>query len=289
MINTQLRAPLRSIAEQVCRYRTTTVGLGIMTCTILVLAAKTARLGHATAYLAAMLLGALIVDAVARTEVLSEWIVRDPVRESRIVAFALLVTAGLSVLRFVLPVEVQHLPPVIRGGLGVLVLLFVYPGFLSYYFFVSCRYRPRDLGLDWHRAWVALPIIAVIGVVGSAAVPEKQQFRTMFEQMGLLGMLLLGFGTAAIPEEFVRGLSQSRFAALLGDKGLGWLTGSMLWALLHIPIFYRDSGSFAASLRSAIGILPLGLLWGYMSARLRSILPSIFVHGTNLWGLQDVL
>ena len=37
----------------------------------------------------------------------------------------------------------------------------------------------------------------------------------------------------------------------------------------------------------AIRIIPIGLLWGFLSWRTRSWLPALVAHGFNLWGLQN--
>jgi len=61
-----------------------------------------------------------------------------------------------------------------------------------------------------------------------------------------------------------------------------------MWAALHLPHEFGASHSLAGSLTYAISIVPLGLLWGYLTMRTQSILPSILLHGTNLWGLQNL-
>ena len=35
-------------------------------------------------------------------------------------------------------------------------------------------------------------------------------------------------------------------------------------------------------------IVPLGLLWGYLTHRTGSFLPSVVLHATNIWGLQNL-
>jgi membrane protease YdiL (CAAX protease family) len=37
-----------------------------------------------------------------------------------------------------------------------------------------------------------------------------------------------------------------------------------------------------------VDIVPLGLLWGYLMHRTRSLLPSTLLHATNIWGLQNL-
>ena len=179
--------------------------------------------------------------------------------------------------------------PAIRIAFFVLVLLFVYPLFLFGYFVFHKRYRPQQLGVSFSMAWVALPVTAIIGITTYLVVPQRMQFREVYEQSGVLSMLFLGFLTAALPEEFIRVLTQTRLGAVFADRGLGWLAASVLWALIHIPNFYSKSGSLYSASMSAAGIVPIGLLWGYMSERLKSIAPSVLTHGVNLWGLHNLL
>ena len=37
----------------------------------------------------------------------------------------------------------------------------------------------------------------------------------------------------------------------------------------------------------AVRIVPLGLMWGYITYRTKSLLPATLVHGLNVWGLQN--
>lgn len=90
---------------------------------------------------------------------------------------------------------------------------------------------------------------------------------------------------AGLPEEFVRMLIQTRYAAVVKNDASGWLAASILWSLLHIPRFYYDGHDLEDALLNSIFILPLGLLLGYMIHRTKCIVPAVIVHATNLWGL----
>jgi len=289
MIAGRIQGCLASLTSQVTRYRATAIILALLCSAIIGDAIRTRQRAHALAYLSAMLLCAIIVDMIAATRPRAAWVVNDKAHETRAIVFSLAMTVALSTLRFVVIADMRHLNPFMRVALFVLVLLFVYPLFLLAYFIWRQRYSPRQLGLRVSAAWVALPVIAIIGVTTCLVAPQKLQFREVYEQSGVLSMLFLGFVTAALPEEFVRVLAQSRFSAVFANKGLGWLAASVLWAVIHIPNFYSRSGSLFAATMSTIGIVPIGLLWGYMSERLKSIAPSVLTHGTNLWGLQNLL
>jgi membrane protease YdiL (CAAX protease family) len=38
---------------------------------------------------------------------------------------------------------------------------------------------------------------------------------------------------------------------------------------------------------SSIRIIPIGLVWGYLTHRTKSFVPATLVHGANFWGLQN--
>lgn len=283
-----LRQFAATVVARIMRYRGTAVCLAVLGAVILIAAARAARVAHAAAYLAAMLISGIVVEVIARRRAAREWLVKDKRRESRTIALALAMSTMLAVLRFIVLPDVAYLAPLVRAGLLVLMVLFVYPVFLLVDFVLRRRYRLGELGVAWSGAWAGLPVIAIIGVTAAVVVPQNLQFREMYQRSGILSMLFLGFGTAAFPEEFVRVLTQTRLAALLGSRGMGWFAASALWALMHVPVFVHGSGSFSSAIMGAVGILPIGLLWGYSSQRLGSIVPAVLVHGTNLWGLQNL-
>jgi membrane protease YdiL (CAAX protease family) len=69
------------------------------------------------------------------------------------------------------------------------------------------------------------------------------------------------------------------FNALLGvflnNKASGWFAASTLWALMHYPC--HPNYWFIVS------IIPFGLFLGYVTYQTKSIVPSVLIHGTNLW------
>lgn len=283
-----IQSCLASVIAQGKGNPATVVCVAMLGAAILVQAARLQRLTHAVAYLLAMLTCAIMVETVAQRRARDEWIIKAPRREGGVIALALAIMATLGILRFIVLRDGQQLPPLARIVFLMLVVLFIYPLFLLVFFTRKEKYRLRELGITWSELWLALPVIGIVGLTAVSVAPEHLQFRETYQRSGALSMLLLGFGTAALPEEFMRVLTQTRLASLFANKGLGWFAGGVLWALLHIPIFSRESGSVSQAIMSAVGILPIGLLWGYMTERLKSIAPSVLVHGTNLWGLQNV-
>ena len=69
------------------------------------------------------------------------------------------------------------------------------------------------------------------------------------------------------------------------------MTATILWAGMHIPVLHAQSPKTPLMLVaiSSLHIVPIGLLWGYITLRTKSILPATLVHGLNLWGLQNQL
>jgi membrane protease YdiL (CAAX protease family) len=80
---------------------------------------------------------------------------------------------------------------------------------------------------------------------------------------------------------------QTRLGTLLKNPAAGWWIASVLWVLLHVPSFSADAPNLLQPLRVAFEMVPLGLFWGYTTHRSQSILPSVCLHGTNFWGLQN--
>lgn len=94
--------------------------------------------------------------------------------------------------------------------------------------------------------------------------------------------------SAALPEEFLRFAWQTRVSALFANRTTGWLVATMIWAMLHAPKIWSESHSLIGTSMGVVSIVPLGLLWGYLTHRMRSFLPSMLVHATDVWGLQNL-
>jgi membrane protease YdiL (CAAX protease family) len=151
------------------------------------------------------------------------------------------------------------------------------------------RYRLGDLGVRF-RGFVPVPLVILcFGVPAAGFSPSSLTMKAAYDEAGSIWGLLSGsLGAAALPEEFFRFVWQTRVGAFLHNRAAGWLIASVLWAALHIPNEYGDSHSLAGTLAYTVSIIPLGLLWGYLTMRTGSILPSVLLHGTNVWGLQNL-
>ena len=166
--------------------------------------------------------------------------------------------------------------------------------FYLIYFLGIRKYKARQIGIWGFKYWfVGIPLIILIGGVAYLSFPEDMQFQSELNQGGvsvlMKNFLLLGLLTAAIPEEIARTLFQSRLSIVMKNKALAWFFVSIIWALQHIPLFsFQSDGSYYGATISALGIIPIGMLWGYLNERYKSIVPSVLIHATNLWGLQNI-
>lgn len=218
-----------------------------------------------------------------------EWNVIHPKAEFYVIASTQIIVISLMVYWFLI-VDQQAASRVIRLTTLALRILFVFPIFLLIYFLAIKKYSLKQLGILRFNHWyVCLPIILLIGGVSYLFFPDGLQFRSIVEENGYLSLFTLGFLTAAIPEEITRSLLQSRLGIMLNNKSIAWFAASFLWALIHIPLFaFKTNEDYYSATISALGILPIGLLWGYLNERYKSIIPSVLIHGTNLWGLQNI-
>jgi membrane protease YdiL (CAAX protease family) len=266
------------------RHPAIAVLLALLATTILAGAFARGRGLQVVVYFSALALSVLTIDAV-----LLLWPVpakSTPVRYPRaelLVSF-LLFLAALAWLfsRFV---DAYTIPsPILR--LVAVSAVFNIPLALV---LLILRYRPGDLGIRF-RGFTPVPLVILcFGLLAAACSPASITVKEAFQEAGSIwGLLLIGFGEAAMPEEFFRFVWQTRAGAGFNNRAAGWLLASVLWAVLHVPKEYGDSHSLAGTLAYAVDIIPIGLLWGYLTMRTGSILPSVLLHGTNIWGLQNL-
>jgi membrane protease YdiL (CAAX protease family) len=249
----------------------------------------TGTLAHLAGYLVAMLLCVFIVEYFHTSRPQRSTLpIKNSQREFAVLATIIALQYVVSIFRFIVFSDFQSVHPGIRLSLFILMILVIYPVALIIYFFFLKKYRPSELGLrfDW-RVAVSVILIAIIGSISFLVAPEKIRFAEFFGKMGLLQMIVLGFFSAAIPEEFMRIILQTRLGKVLNNRALGWFITGVIWAGVHIPNFYSQDKEMSSACIAALQILPLGLLWGYMTYRFKSIWPSVIIHGTNLWGLQN--
>jgi membrane protease YdiL (CAAX protease family) len=258
----------------------------LITCIVVVAyGAQNHRLPKAIAYVVAMGVGAFLVDLFVQWRASKPaFPVRQPVREAWYVVGFILIGYVALFTRFVL-LDWEALPGLVRVAILPL-FAFAFPVAITLVM-LWLKYKPRELGFrigPW--AWMAIPILVLTAGTAFLVAREELTIGRVLGEGGWFGLLVTGFLSAGLPEEFSRMLLQTRVGAVLKNPGVGWFIATVLWAFLHAPKWIGEGDVYDAVMGS-IRIIPLGLLWGYMTHRTQSILPATFVHGLNVWGLQN--
>ncbi len=259
----------------------------LITCFVVVAyGAQHHRLPKAIAYVAAMGVGAFIVDLFAQWKATNaELPVRQPGREAIIVLACIALGYLALFLRFSI-LDWEQLPGLAR--LAFLPLFgFVFPVFVAL-IMLWLKYKPRELGFSiGASSLMALPILLLTAGTALLVAREDLTIGPILAEEGWTGLLIMGFFSAGLPEEFARMLLQTRLGAWLKNPAMGLFIATVLWAFMHAPKWIGEGGDLYEGIMGSVRIIPLGLLWGYMTHRTKSILPAVFVHGLNVWGLQN--
>lgn len=241
----------------------------------------------AIAYICAMWVCMLVTDMLTINKPAPELPVRKPGRESVLVLSSLALGSMGMMLRFAW-LDWAHTPGLLRLGVAAVMILFAFPIAVAIVL-LAARYKLPQLG--FRMAWPAIAGVAALGITAATAVladPAGLTWQPAMEEAGSVGaFLFMGFISAALPEEFLRLVLQTRLGTWLNNKALGWYLACLLWAFLHFPKWYGEGGDMFEGIMGAIRIVPLGLMWSYMIHRTKSIYPSWLAHGLNLWGLQN--
>jgi membrane protease YdiL (CAAX protease family) len=242
---------------------------------------------QAIAYLFVMWLCSFVIDLYAlQRPPKNDFEVRDPKRETMYFVLCLIGFLLFAFFRASGVLDWDHTQGFIKLGVATLIV-FVYPIALAV-IFLLLKYKPSDLGIRFQGLLIALPIIALCALTNRLVSPKSLTWDSLLaESGGIVGALLSGFILAGLSEEFFRVIGQTRLGALFNNKGLGWFLTTVIWALFHIPMWYVQAHDLTEALLGAMRIIPLGLMWGYLTHRTKSILPSVLVHGMNVWGLQN--
>jgi membrane protease YdiL (CAAX protease family) len=210
--------------------------------------------------------------------------VRQPKRETKYFLISTVLGFVFLFIRFCL--DWQHINNIIRLA-SMPLIIFVFPIALAAMMLIL-KYKPKDLGIRLHGLVIALPIIAISALTNYLVSPGSLTWDAVVaEGGGIVGALFYGLISAGLAEEFFRLIGQTRLGALMGNNGMGWFITTVIWALMHAPKWYGEGGDLTEALLGSIRIIPLGLMWGYLTYRTKSILPSTLVHGMNVWGLQN--
>jgi len=242
-------------------------------------------------YLFAVWLSAFLADLIVAIK--PEPAIGFPIKESKVQEA--LVVIGFTLLAFV-PLSIRFskmwpLPSrVERLAFGVGFCFFTFFIGLACVYLLWYRYRPSQLGLNLRYWYLPLLIHSVFGVITLVVAPEKSHWQSFFHGSGFWGVLTVGVFEAALPEEFMRKLLQTRLERVLRYPGLGFFAATFVWAYLHVPMLWslNPQWTFWRAVWAPWAFIPIGLLWGYLTHRTKSLLPAVLLHGFNLWGLQNL-
>ena len=239
-------------------------------------------------YLGAVVLSAVIVDvSVAFLEKPRiDFPVRAPRAEVMVAAVLYFAAAAVLAFRFSswFPVHGLWLRVLFAAGMFLFGLQILLALFLFWRGFSL-----RDLGLRlWGFAPVPLVMACCMGLV-ALTMPLRNAWVENYHSIGgsIWAWVQVGLLMAALPEEFFRMVWQTRLGKLLNNAAAGWLVGSLLWASLH-SFMYAQGESHLQALFAVLGIVPYGLLLGYITHRTRSILPAILLHATKFVWLGNL-
>jgi membrane protease YdiL (CAAX protease family) len=245
---------------------------------------------HATGYLLAIWMAAFAVDLTINIQ--SHIPVGFPIRfsienELLIIIISTYLGAVFLAVRYFTNWET------LKGIIKILILplvLCTFPVVLSLVFLLKFKYSVNELGINLNYWYVPVIVHFIFGIVTMSVARESSHWKEALTNMGILNLLFTGLITAGLSEEFTRMLVQTRVAFYFNNSiCIGLITSTLLWSLIHIPVFgqdYRKEG-WTPALIDALRIMPLGLLWGYITYRTGSIIPSVIIHGLNFWGLQN--
>lgn len=250
------------------------------------------RMPKAIAFLIAMWVCSFVVDLfTVNNRHIKKLPVRNARRDTIWIALSIMISFTCLMLRFVW-LDWETLKGFVKLAIIIPMVLCAFQILLAIVMLLS-RYSLKDLGLRFNRLMLAGVAVLVI-TAGTAIIiaPEDLTYGRLMQELGgnIVSLVLMGVISAALPEEFLRMLIQTRLGVLLNNKALAWYIACFIWAAMHYPKWLGDSGgamSMKESVLATLQIVPLGLMWSYLIHRTQSIVPSIIAHGFNLWGLQN--
>ncbi len=219
--------------------------------------------------------------------------VKEPKKELSIsIVFAVL---GLVFLTLSHMLKSKTLPDTLftKIPIGIGNLLFAIPFGIFIYLLIK-RYKLLDLGLRTKPLSSLLLGATIWGITGVFAYlfnREGMFWEKLYNDDGIIGGIITiitqGIIGAALFEEFSRFIIQTRFERVFKTNGINILFATTIWAFMHFPVTYYKNADVISVSFYCIQIIPIGFIWGYMTQRTKSILPSTITHGTNLWGFQN--
>jgi membrane protease YdiL (CAAX protease family) len=241
----------------------------------------------ALAYLFTMWLCALVVDMYILWKPAGREL---PVRKPRTEAIYALLFTALGMLGLMLRfnwLNWDTTPGMFRLLIFLLIVLFAFPIALAVLMLFR-KYKLADLGFRVHGLIIAIPIIAIVAGMAGLISPESLTLkRVLDESGGILQALIMGFITAGLSEEFMKMMLFTRLGAWWNNRAFAWLVAAIIWGFMHAPKWYSETLDLIEVILSSIRIIPIGLMWSYITYRTKNVLPATLVHGSNVWGFQN--
>ncbi|MBS1813545.1 MAG: CPBP family intramembrane metalloprotease [Acidobacteria bacterium] len=290
---------MRALIESIEQHGRTVKVYPVATLVLLAIAAQILYTGwikhtltHSVGYLLAVWCGLLLTDVVVKIAPAPAvgFPIKHPVmQESLIIIGSIVLGMVLLIVRFSPVWTTIH--GLGRVSLFVLLLLFVFPIALALVFLFIYRYKLRQLGINLQYWYLPIFINLLFGGITLAVAPELSHWKIFFRGTRFFGALYTGIITAGLAEEFTRMLLQTRLGHAFHNKGIGFVVATSLWASMHMPLDWSQHPhkSFMQIVIGALQIIPIGLFWGYLTHRTKSLLPAVLTHGLNLWGIQNSL
>lgn len=270
------------------RHPYVSIAVGTVSLAILVNGARQRDLVRAILYLAAVTGSGVAAEFVFRWRRCSSAAV--PVRGASVETAVIVASFAFGLFWLYERFVRQYAPP---PGIGRVLWLAILIGCvfsaLPALVLLLRHYRLQDLGVRLTGIAAASIVLAIFAAAAAVSPVSTVTLPELFKASGGSVLTLIGISlTAAVPEEFFRFAWQTRVGALFHNRAVGWFIASTAWAVMHAPRFWFQGHSAIGTLMSVVDILPLGLLWGYLTHRTRSFLPSMLLHATNVWGLQNL-
>ena len=248
------------------------------------------RLLHGVGYLGAVVAGGIITDIIVLKwpkETVGFPIKKPVKQELALIIICTLLGLGFLIVRFFIGWES------LMGLVKLMLLpfiLFAFPVVLGLVYLFKYKYKLKELGVNLNYWYLPLILHLLWGAVTLTVAPDKSHWKEAWVEYGVVDMLFTGIVTAALSEEFVRMLFQTRIGNAVNNFATGFVIASAIWAFMHVPVFFRDNpdGKTYEAVIGAVCIMPLGFFWGYLTYRTKSMIPAILMHGFNLWGLQNM-
>jgi membrane protease YdiL (CAAX protease family) len=245
------------------------------------------KLPQRLAYLGAIAISVFVVDLFTVRQRAAPLPVRRPRLELAIAAGCLVFSICWLFLHFnAAPAGKSTLAAILFRLAGALVVFNIPIALID---LLALRYRLGDLGFRFAAGGLwAVPLILVcffgLAYLSGATCTINDIIR---EEGSLWRAVPVAIFVAALPEEFFRMTWQTRFGAVTGNAAAAWFLTAFLWSFMHAPIFHNGEPTWPPALISCLNLVPLGLLWGYVLHRTRSLVPSMILHIFNVSGLQN--